>query len=43
MMTFLLKVGGISYQTLGKGFKYALYVAAGVGLYMLNNGTLPKL
>ena len=42
-MTFLLKIGGITYDTLGKGFKYALLAASGIGLYVLNNNFNPKL
>lgn len=42
-MTFLLKIGGITYDSLGKGFKYALLAASGIGLYMLNNNLQPKL
>lgn len=42
-MTFLLKFGDITYDSLGKGFKYALIVASGVGLYLLNNKVNPKL
>lgn len=41
-MTFLLKVGGITYHSLGQKFKYVLYAAAGIGLYLAQNG-MPRL
>lgn len=43
MMTFLLKVGGISYGTLGKVFKYSLLAAAGIALVYVNRNYRPKL
>ena len=43
MMTFLLKIGGLNYSTIGKGFKYALILASGIGLYMMNNNVMPKM
>lgn len=43
MMTFLLKIGGITYDQLESGFKYTLIVASGVGLYLLNKSLNPKL
>jgi hypothetical protein len=42
-MTFLLKIGGVTYDSLGKGFKIALLGASGIGLYLLNNNLQPKL
>jgi hypothetical protein len=42
-MTFLLKIGGITYDSLGKGFKYALIAASGIGLYLLNNKMNPRI
>lgn len=43
MMTFLLKVGGITYDQLESGFKYTLIAASGIGLYLLNKSLSPKL
>lgn len=42
-MTFLLKIGGVTYDSIGKGFKYALIIASGIGLYALNKNLPPKL
>lgn len=42
LMTFLLKIGGTTYSSLGKGFKYSLIAAAGIGIYIARN-TMPKL
>lgn len=42
MMTFLLKVGGITYQTLGKGFKVSLLAAAGVGWLYFGTGVFGR-
>ena len=33
-MSFLLKTGGITYQGLGEKFKYILYAAAGIALFV---------
>jgi aldehyde dehydrogenase (NAD+) len=41
-MTFLLKIGGTTYESLGRKFKYVLLAAAGIGVYVLQSG-LPKL
>lgn len=43
VMTFLLKIGGVTYDSIGKGFKYALIIASGIGLYALNKNLPPKL
>lgn len=42
-MTFLLKLGGITYQGLGKGFKYLLLAAGGVLYYKYGGGGFPRL
>lgn len=42
-MTFLLKIGTIDYDTLGKGFKYILIIAAGLGAVYFNRNYRPKL
>lgn len=43
MMTFLLKIGGITYDQIESGFKYVLLAASGIGLYFLNKRMGPTL
>lgn len=42
-MTFLLKIGDTTFDTLGKGFKYVLLAASGIALYMLNKNMAAKM
>lgn len=37
-MNFLLKLSGITYESLGQKFKYVLLAAAGLAIYSIQNG-----